>query len=416
MNRQTPHDILRFALVAAVLLLGISCTQQDQGSSSQENNEPITIGAVLPLTGPISFLGESEKQGMSIAVQKINSRGGIQGREVQVEFEDSNPQGDQGVSAARNLLSTQGADFIFTSTTGVSNTIKESVIQESNALQFVYAMDERIPEGAPNVLRIYPGILEEGKTLMEYARMVKPERVAIIHSNSQAFTRLAEEILEPRLREMSSVNSVTIEGFGRGGYSEIRSSAAKIESFDPEFIFIGAYYNQIAQIIRALKEYNLKQNTAIASVLDATMAVDQNQIEPALLENVVVAVPAYSYTAYSKGADSLRSDTSFVEAYRAEYGKMPNFDAAYAYDAVMMLAQAISEAGSTEPSAVRKALQGIDYQGASGRLAIRPGGNVETSWRLGMYCGGVLVPVQADGSENERSAPVSCDMVTAGTP
>jgi len=416
MNYQTPRSIIRVVFFAAVLFLGISCTEQDQGSSSQENNEPIKIGAVLPLTGPISFLGESEQQGMSIAAQRINSKGGVQGRKVQIEFEDSTPQGDQGVSAVKNLLNTKGTDFIFTSTTGVSNTIKESVIQGSNALQFVYAMDERIPEGAPNVFRIYPGILEEGKTLMEYARMVQPERVAIIHSNSSAFTRLAEEILEPRLRKMSTVNAITIEGFGKGGYSEIRSSAAKIESFDPDLILVGAYYNQIAQIIRALREYNLKQNTAVASVLDATMAVDQDQIKPTLLENVVVAVPAYSYTAYSKEADSLRTDTSFVEAYRAEYGKRPNFDAAYAYDAVMMLAQAISEAGSAEPSAVRKALQDIDYQGPSGRLAIRSGGNVDTSWRLAMYCGGVLVPVQAGGQENGRSTPVNCSVVSAGTP
>ena len=412
MRHQTPWVVSRI-LLAAILILGAGCARQDQ--SSQGNEEPITIGAVLPLTGPISFLGQSERQGMSVAADKINAQGGVLGQDVRIVFEDSNPQGDQGVSAARNLIDTEEANFIFTSTTGVSNTIKQSVIDGSNALQFVFAMDGRIPRGMENVFRIYPGIIEEGETLLRYVRMVQPERVAIMYFDSPAFTRLAEDFLGPRLQEMN-VEAVLTEGFGRGGYSVIRNTAAKIESFNPDLVLIGAYYNQIPQIVRAIREYNLEESASIASVLDATMAVDQNQIEPALLEGVVVAVPAYSYRAFHGGVDSLSADTSFVNAYRDEFGVVPNFDAAYAYDAVMMLAQAISDAKTTDSSAVRSALLNIEYQGASGKLTLRSDGNVETSWQLAMYCGGALIQIEENSQGSGRNTPLGCDTVTAATP
>lgn len=412
MRHQTSWVVSRI-LLAAILILGAGCARQDQ--SSQGNEEPIPIGAVLPLTGPISFLGQSEQQGMSVAADKINAQGGVLGRDVRIVFEDSNPQGDQGVSAARNLIDTEGANFIFTSTTGVSNTIKQSVVDGSNALQFVFAMDERIPQGMENVFRIYPGILEEGETLLKYVRMVQPERVAIMYFDSPAFTGLAEDFLEPRLQEMN-IEAVATEGFGRGGYSVIRNTAAKVRSFEPSLVLIAAYYNQIPQIVRALREYNLEESAGIASVLDATMAVDQNQIEPSLLQGVVVAVPAYSYSAFHGGVDSLSADTSFVDTYRSEYGEVPNFDAAYAYDAVMMLAQAISTANTTEPEAVRAALLDIEYQGASGRFTLRSDGNVETSWQLAMYCGGMLIQIKESPQRSSRNAPLGCDTVTAAVP
>jgi branched-chain amino acid transport system substrate-binding protein len=67
---------------------------------------------------------------------------------------------------------------------------------------------------------------------------------------------------------------------------------------------------------------------------------------------------------------------NFVTAYRAKFGKEPDSIAALAYDAVKVLGDAITRAGTTEGPAVRDALAVADVAGVTGQLKMDPNRNV----------------------------------------
>ena len=84
-----------FALaVAAILLAG--CVQQQ---------ETIKIGAILPLTGETMVWGENSRNGMQLAVEEINSAGGINGKLIEIIYEDSQCNPSKAVSSIQKLVS-----------------------------------------------------------------------------------------------------------------------------------------------------------------------------------------------------------------------------------------------------------------------------------------------------------------------
>ena len=104
----------------------------------------IAIGAIYPLSGPAAHLGESNRRGASIAIQLINERGGIGGKQLSLVVEDSQTEPAVGVSAFRKL--TNGAEFsvILTSLTSVAMALRPL----AEAKQIVLFAESTHPEVA----------------------------------------------------------------------------------------------------------------------------------------------------------------------------------------------------------------------------------------------------------------------------
>jgi branched-chain amino acid transport system substrate-binding protein len=83
----------------------------------------IKIGAILPLTGNVAFWGTHVLNGMKIAVEEINSKGGINGREIRLIVEDSKGDPKEGVNAANKLLNIDNVFTLITHTTAVANAV-----------------------------------------------------------------------------------------------------------------------------------------------------------------------------------------------------------------------------------------------------------------------------------------------------
>src|SRR5580704_12591425 len=75
--------------------------------------EPIKVGVDNPLTGIYTALGRNEQAGMELAVDEINAKGGILGRQVQLVIEDStSDKTDVAVQKARKLIQSDKVDFL----------------------------------------------------------------------------------------------------------------------------------------------------------------------------------------------------------------------------------------------------------------------------------------------------------------
>lgn len=368
--------------VLAVIAVVTARWVQDAGS-----DERVTFGAVLPLTGPLSWLGESEQQGMLLAMKDVNSRGGVKGRKLEIRFEDSKGRPADGVAAVQKLLDVEQTKFIFTSLTGVSHSVSP-VVTKRGGVQVVFAMDESIPINASNVFRIYPGIREEGEALLGYIASARPQRVALIYFKQAALEAEVRDVLEPGLQKLA-VPVVAVDSFDRDDYTALRSIATKFRAVRPDVVFIGAYYNQMSAIVKALAESGLLRDAKVIAGVNFAVAVSLGSIPQEVLERVVVAVPAYSIYSQRAGNQSA-SALEFLAAYKKTYQKIPNFDVAYAYDAVGLLVEAVARVG-TDPAKVKEQLRELgSYEGVTGKIVISQDGNARTSWQVGVYRDGAL--------------------------
>ena len=79
-------------MAASLLLAGAASQAQD-----------VTIGAVLPLTGPSASIGEDQRRGVELATERINAAGGLLGRKLRVVVEDSGGRAPTALDGAKKL-------------------------------------------------------------------------------------------------------------------------------------------------------------------------------------------------------------------------------------------------------------------------------------------------------------------------
>ena len=74
--------------------------------------EPIRIGTILSVTGPAAFLGQDMRDGMALAVDEINAKGGILGAPVEWVFYDAQSETQKAITDTRRLLTRDKIDFV----------------------------------------------------------------------------------------------------------------------------------------------------------------------------------------------------------------------------------------------------------------------------------------------------------------
>jgi len=95
-------------IIALIVMSGCST----QNSQNLSNNQPLTFGAVLPLSGTNAFYGNFAKAGISLAIEDINNAGGVDGRMLKVIYEDGSDKASA-TTAAKKLVEIDNVDALF---------------------------------------------------------------------------------------------------------------------------------------------------------------------------------------------------------------------------------------------------------------------------------------------------------------
>ena len=118
-NMEHTRKLIITLCMVALLLISGCATQTAQTTvisipdkTSIQEKTPIKIGALLPLSGPNAKYGEEIRQGIELAREELNSQGGINGRNVEVLYEDDQADPKTGVSAIQKLIDVEGVHVI----------------------------------------------------------------------------------------------------------------------------------------------------------------------------------------------------------------------------------------------------------------------------------------------------------------
>ncbi len=114
---------MKKALLLLVVVFGLVVGGAAVGRAAEDNG-PIVIGAVIPLTGGLAKFGEMQKHSYDLALEEINQAGGVKGKKLELLIEDDTGRPEVGRSAVEKLIS---KDNIVVLTGGYSSSVTYAI-------------------------------------------------------------------------------------------------------------------------------------------------------------------------------------------------------------------------------------------------------------------------------------------------
>jgi branched-chain amino acid transport system substrate-binding protein len=376
------------AVVLLILVTGVAIvllTRQGAGRKPPIGHMPqvIKVGAILPLSGSLAFMGKMEGDGMRMAVEDINARGGINGIPLELKFDDSQGKPDVGVTAAQRMLTVDGINIIIASFSGVVLGIKP-VVERNGGILIGACMHPDFFKGAPNVFRFYIGVEDESKGFVDYLTSLKSEtsepRIGLLYVEAPNVIEQIEKYIEPNLSEAGL--SFAVKESYRQTDKEFRDKILKLRSANLTHLLIIGYGFLYPNIFQELKDQRLLGKIQIVGGWGFLYP----NVTPEDLEGVVVVGPSYVFTQGEQIKD-------FYARFQKRFGYPANFDAAMAYAAVEMLAQGLRRAASSDVSAIASELRkSTAVPTLLGDMSVNEEGAVSFDVGIGRFRSGIIGP------------------------
>jgi branched-chain amino acid transport system substrate-binding protein len=330
--------------------------RSEPGAASATGN--IVVGFYGSLTGDGASFGQSSKEGAELAVGEINAAGGLLGgRRIELLTEDDQSRPEEASSAVTKLV-TQDRVVAVLGEVASRRTLAAAPVAQRYQVPMITpaSTNEKVTAVGDYIFRVCFIDPFQGEVLAKFAyNDLKARRVAILTDIQQDYSvGLSAAVAE----HFKAAGGTVLPAVSySSGDADFRAVLTQVRGQRPDAIFATGYYSEAAIIVRQARELGLK-----VPILGGDGWVG----EP--LKNGREALQNTYISNHYSGDNPDPVVQNFVKAYRAKFSREPDSIAALSYDAVKVLADAMTRAGSTEGPKVRAALASADVAGVTGQL------------------------------------------------
>lgn len=331
-------------------------------STGQGAEKFITIGAPLPLTGPLSPEGQKQVQGYDLWAETANKAGGVKvGAErykVKIVYNDYQSNTPRAVQLAEKLITEDKVNFTFSpfgsgatkAASGVSEKYGMPTIAATASSEEVYNQGYKYLFGTftPN-----PTLTEPLSDIIK-EKVPAVKKVAILARND-LFPLAIAQCMDASAKKRG-FNVVFFEKYSIGTMDHA-SALTQIRGAKPEWIFATGYINDLILIRKQMGD--LKVSAPVVTMIAGPAYKEFVDAAGPLAENVTSASwwhPAVRY----KGKDVFGSTENYNKLFKEKYGIIPDYAQASASVAGCLFQIAIEKAGTLDRKKVRDTLAGMN--------------------------------------------------------
>ena len=320
--------------------------------------ETIKIGMLAPLTGFAAADGFSAHESVKLAVEKVNAAGGILGKKVELICYDDAADPKQSVPLANKLI---GQDKIVAFVAGSYSLPTRAVSaifnDEEIPLVSAYALHPDITKGDFTFRNGFLGTVEGKGAAYTAVKLLKAKKIALIVSDNDFGTTLAQGFDE-YLKGHPEVKIVSQQKYPMSE-KDFKPYLSKMKATNPDVVFFSGYYFQVGPAMKQAKEMGIK----------VQFIGEEGADSPKTTEIAGDAAEGFIMVTNLNRDDKRKSVQEFLSVYRNRCKIEPDMVGASAYDAFMLLANAIKVAKTTDGAAVAKALSNTkNYDGLTGLI------------------------------------------------
>ena len=311
-------------------------------SSEASSGRVFKIGGIGPVTGAAAVYGLAVKNGAQIAVDEINADGGINGYQIEFNFQDDEHDAEKSVNAY-NTLKDWGVQVLMGTVTSAPCVAVADKTNADNMFQITPSGSSVECAQNPNVFRVCFSDPDQGAASATYIAENKlAEKISVIYDSSDVYS---SGIYEKFAAEAANqgLEIVDAEAFTADSNKDFSTQLQKAKDAGADLVFLPIYYTEASLILKQADTMGYAPKFFGCDGMDGILQVEN--FDTKLAEGLMLLTPF--------AADAQDELTQkFVTSYKENYGETPIQFAADAYDAIYAIKAAMEESDITPETSV----------------------------------------------------------------
>ncbi len=345
---------LLFGFISGLFLLFSSC---NKGAGDK-----ILIGEYGSLTGTEATFGISASNGLKLAVDEINNSGGLLNKQIEIKTYDDQGKPSEAATVVQKLITKDEVCAIIGEVASSRSIAGAQICQQNNMPMVTPASTN------PEVTRIGNNIFRvcfidpfQATVLSKFAiNTLKINKVAVLKDLKNAYSTGLSDFF---VKEFASMGGEVIEVQSyQSGDKDFKAQLTAIKSKNPEAIFIPGYYTEVGLIAIQAREIG---------ITIPLFGGDGWESEKLTEGKAKDALEGCFFSTHVSAENPDPAIQNFIKKYQEKFNSMPDAMSFLAYDAGLILFDAIKRAGSTDAARIREELAKTkDFAGVTGKITI----------------------------------------------
>lgn len=337
------------AFLAALIVLALlpGCKKGGEDNSTK-------IGVITSVTGTQAAFGEAHRNGYAIALDEINSKGGILGKKLELVTYDDQSKPDQAVQGVSKLVDQDHIPMVLGSYSSESTkAIIPAITQRQVPLIIPTATADNVMDSkSPWVFRICAGANDYAKATTEFLKANgAPKTVAIVYENTNFGQSNAKAMMEAA--KQAGMNVVAFESY-EAKSPDYKAVLQRVKQANPDVIYFCSYLLDAGTLMRQSQEVDL--NPRYYTSAGTGFAAAEFPTPKGAGKNAEYTFSVSQWLPEVQWTGSKDFDAEYFKRFHTH----PAYHAIQAYAALHAAAAAINNAGSLEPAKIRDAIKNLN--------------------------------------------------------
>ena len=354
-RRVRPLSVRSLSLsLSLLLLLPLSATAATA--------DPIKLGHYGSLTGKDAAFGVATRKGVLLAIEEINTQGGVLGRPLAYLVEDIQSKQGESATAVKKLVSRDKVVAVIGANASANSLEAAPVCQLAKIpMMAISSTNPRVTEVGDYIFRICFIDPFQGAVLAKFAHTsLKAKRVALLTAVNSPYSVGLSAVLRQDFTARGG--EIIGEQKYNEGEKDFRAQLTALRPLKPDVIAVTGFYTEAALICRQARSLGI----------DVPFIGGDGWEAPQLIELGGKAVEGTYYSTYFSAENDALEVRAFVKKFSARWNnEIPEAVSALGYDAVYLIAAAMTKAGTTEGPKLRDAIAATkNFPGVTGNTTI----------------------------------------------
>ena len=341
------------ALLSLALLTLTSCTREP---------DAIKLGHYGSLTGKDAAFGVATRKGVLLAIEEINAKGGVLGRPLSYLVEDIQSKQGESATAVKKLISRDKVVAVIGANASANSLEAAPICQNSKIpMMAISSTNPRVTEVGDYIFRICFIDPFQGAVLAKFAATsLKAKRVALLTAVNSPYSVGLSAVLRQDFTARGG--EIVAEQKYNEGEKDFRAQLTALRPLKPDVIAITGFYTEAALICLQARSLGI----------DVPFIGGDGWEAPQLIELGGKAVEGTYYSTYFSAENDAPEVRAYTQRYLARWNnEVPEGVSALGYDAVYLIAAAMTKAGTTEGPKLRDAIAATkNFPGVTGNTTI----------------------------------------------